>query len=49
MKHVRIYLLAGALATLALGGCVTTGSSGSTSSSGSGVTVYGTIDAGVQR
>ena len=56
MKQFTTWIAATALAVL-LGGCVTTGSGGSTgassgstgASSGSGVTVYGTVDAGVSR
>lgn len=54
MKRFRIFIWL-ACSALALGGCTATGGSGSSISpdgqrtSGSGVTVYGTIDAGVQR
>ena len=49
MKQFTTWIAATALAML-LGGCVTTGSGGSSgASSGNGVTVYGTVDAGVSR
>ncbi|MET4578352.1 hypothetical protein [Ottowia thiooxydans] len=52
MKRFYLLICAAALGALALAGCVTTGAGAggsSGTSSGSGITVYGTMDAGITR